>query len=399
MERKLISFVVPCYNSERYIRETLDCLLNQTIASKIDIIAVNDGSTDSTLEILESYASRYNNIRVISTPNCGVSAARNTGIEKADGKYLMFVDSDDLIARDCAEKITSSMLSTGADMAICRIARGTEFNRYADSLSKESVINCRDKRILHNFLVMNKCYNTDFLKKSKIRFPSTSYSEDGAFLMSFILKTEPKIVGCYDAITRYRVHSLLEGRSVTQRISVKLINDFFSSMDIIYTAAKDSGCDDDYLEEINYKAYHTAINEFYRLMWFGDKEALEILGKRCDELRKSFSPVISECIKSDTNRELGEPVFDLEYHINNPVFSLKVKKPSDVFLSSVYSQPVPYFEIVTKNLPPDSTFSGMKNIKSKPSGKFILRLSGKKPVDRRLLKALILINMRFKGKG
>ena len=134
------SVIIPAYNSEMFLAQTLDCLIGQTL-DDIQIIVVNDGSTDSTAKIIAEYAEKNSNILALTQPNSGVSAARNNGINYAEGKYTLFLDSDDLLSPDALEKIYNRFESTGADMAICRILRfgygGDEFNPVAESLSKE----------------------------------------------------------------------------------------------------------------------------------------------------------------------------------------------------------------------------------------------------------------------
>ena len=103
---KLLSIVVPVYNAETYIKQCLDSLLEQdTEQEKYEIICINDGSTDDSLRILEEYAKKYDNIRLIDKQNEGVSVARNLGLEKACGKYVWFVDADDFIKPNCLKMI------------------------------------------------------------------------------------------------------------------------------------------------------------------------------------------------------------------------------------------------------------------------------------------------------
>ena len=89
-----ISIIIPVYNVEKYLDECLNSAANQTFEN-IEIICVNDGSTDGSLEILESHASKDKRIRIISQENKGVSSARNEGLDAARGKYIYFMDSDD----------------------------------------------------------------------------------------------------------------------------------------------------------------------------------------------------------------------------------------------------------------------------------------------------------------
>ena len=98
----MVSIIVPVYNVEEYLRECVDSILNQTY-SDVEVILVDDGSTDQSGNICDEYAKMDSRIKVIHKKNGGVSAARNTGIGEASGEYLMFVDSDDAIHPELVE--------------------------------------------------------------------------------------------------------------------------------------------------------------------------------------------------------------------------------------------------------------------------------------------------------
>ena len=99
-----ISVIMPCYNIEKYVEETLKSVLNQSFKD-YEIICLNDGSTDGTLQILNRYQELYSNIRVISNENHGVAYERNIGIQSSKGKYIYYMDSDDLIKENCLETL------------------------------------------------------------------------------------------------------------------------------------------------------------------------------------------------------------------------------------------------------------------------------------------------------
>ena len=401
-----ISVVVPAYNSENFIAETLDCLLNQTLKD-IQIIVVNDGSTDGTGAIIDSYAAKHANILPIYQENSGVSAARNNGIEHAEGKYIMFLDSDDLLSRDALEKIRDALERNQADIAICRIERfgygGRETNPIVDSLAKESVIDCFDKRLIRNYLVGNKCYRTDMIKGGKVRFPALRYSEDGAFFMQVLFAARPRITGVYGAVMKYRTHSPKEGLSVTQRISLDLVKDFSASMDMIYCAALssiDGYCKDpaDYLQELLLKSCFAMINEFYRMAWSADDETLAFIGRKYGEWQsKMTEDSLKKC--REAVKDIGEPVFSKKEIANAPFISIISKSPSDEFVKSLYAQSMPYFELITS----DSKVERRENVvflpekgfkkaaRSAAKGKLVISLGGKKPLDRRFLKIASLL--------
>lgn len=115
---ELISIVVPVYNVERYIRPCIQSLITQTY-DKLQIIIVDDGSIDQSAEICDTFAQEDPRIEIIHQKNHGLSYARNVGLERCRGQYLMFVDSDDYIASDMVQKLYDLMLKYQADISMC----------------------------------------------------------------------------------------------------------------------------------------------------------------------------------------------------------------------------------------------------------------------------------------
>lgn len=117
-----ISVIVPVYRVEQYLPQCVDSILAQTL-SDIEVILVDDGSPDRCPAICDEYAARDSRVRVIHQENGGLSAARNAGIERANGEYLCFIDSDDWISPEYCKRLWEAVNSTGADMAACRTIR------------------------------------------------------------------------------------------------------------------------------------------------------------------------------------------------------------------------------------------------------------------------------------
>ena len=113
----LVSIVVPIYNVEKYLNRCIENLINQTYRN-VEIVLVNDGSTDSCPQICDEYAKKDSRIKVIHKENQGPGVARNTGIENATGDYICFFDSDDYIESDTIEKCVLEITSNDADMVI-----------------------------------------------------------------------------------------------------------------------------------------------------------------------------------------------------------------------------------------------------------------------------------------
>ena len=106
MQKKFLSIIIPVYNAEKFLTECLDSCINQDVDhSEYEIICVDDGSTDNSAEMLKDYEERYQNIKVFTQANSGVSVARNLAIKNASGKYIWFVDSDDFIAPNCLKEL------------------------------------------------------------------------------------------------------------------------------------------------------------------------------------------------------------------------------------------------------------------------------------------------------
>lgn len=123
-----ISVVIPVYNAERFLRSTLDSLLAQTLRD-IEIVCVNDGSSDSSLQILEEYALREPRVVVVDSVNGGVSRARNKGIEIAKGEYIGFMDADDMATPKMYERLFALAMEHNADiaeMSYCRIPENVQ---------------------------------------------------------------------------------------------------------------------------------------------------------------------------------------------------------------------------------------------------------------------------------
>lgn len=117
-----VSIIVPVYNVEKYLKRCLDSLVNQTLKD-IEIICVNDGSTDGSLAILNEYVRNDDRIVVINQENSGQSVARNRGIDVAKGEYIGFVDSDDWVCEDYFERLHNSAIQNNAEIAVGGIIR------------------------------------------------------------------------------------------------------------------------------------------------------------------------------------------------------------------------------------------------------------------------------------
>ena len=169
-----VSVIIPVYNVEKYLSQCLDSVTKQTIEA-LEIICVNDGSTDSSLEILKKYAEKDSRIQIISQKNAGSAAARNSGIRVATGQYVGFIDSDDWIDLNYYEKLYRAACSQNADIARCgyTYSYGTNdqceetFNSKINAFSeKGKFLGIND----HTVVVYNAIYRRSFLLEKEIAY-------------------------------------------------------------------------------------------------------------------------------------------------------------------------------------------------------------------------------------
>ncbi|MDR3187477.1 MAG: glycosyltransferase [Holosporaceae bacterium] len=201
--RPKVSVVVPVYNAGALLPRCLDSLVNQTLEN-IEIICVNDGSTDGSREILEKYSTEDRRVIVLHQENLGQGAARNAGMDAASGEYLGFVDADDWIELDYFEKLHRAAKKYGAEMACCGIIR-----KYPSSRTRKKLVLAEEKlysltlekykitETPRKCYVYNKIYRRSEIERHRLRFPEGVFFEDIAFTIRAIyyLKTLVTVPG------------------------------------------------------------------------------------------------------------------------------------------------------------------------------------------------------------
>lgn len=184
---KKISIIIPAYNAEKYIARCLDSVLKQYLtATEYEILVINDGSTDSTIEILEAYSANYTQIRVITTINQGVSKARNLGCKEIRGKFFIFVDADDWIKENSLCEILNLMEADNLDLLVMDYRHFDEDGELPLTFkySKKCI---NGTKVLPGKIFMQKClppvvwsivYRTSFWRKHNINFLSIRHEDE-----------------------------------------------------------------------------------------------------------------------------------------------------------------------------------------------------------------------------
>jgi glycosyltransferase involved in cell wall biosynthesis len=184
-----ISIIIPVYNAAPYLRDCLDSVINQTM-SEIQIICINDGSTDNSSSILEEYANRDSRILFINKANGGVAFARNVGLTHATGKYVLFVDSDDTVDIKLCEKVYEKAEQSKADFVLFFHDTPNGHTMICDTtISTDDKFEWEEKKSLLNFAtIWGKLWRNDFLKKYDLKcYEKLRYFDDSLFYWEGLL--------------------------------------------------------------------------------------------------------------------------------------------------------------------------------------------------------------------
>ena len=232
MKGPKISVIIPVYNVEDYLEDTLNSLLNQTIIDDIEILMIDDGSSDDSRYIIERYALDYDNFHAFHKENGGQGVARNYGLRYANGEYIHFLDSDDIIAPDGYEKLYNVVSQGDYDFIVGNVLRFNRYNCREDKLFINSFNGLKENTKLTSInnhpplvwdtITCNKLYKRDFLKENNIKFIDKKiFFEDLLFSIEGYCKSKSFVFSNeYFYYWRYRANS----SSVTQQNDKNLKN-------------------------------------------------------------------------------------------------------------------------------------------------------------------------------
>lgn len=222
---KVVSIIVPIYNAEKFIHRALEHLCGQTYEN-LEILLINDGSTDNSLALCEQWAQKDARIRIVSQENAGVSAARNHGLEQATGDYVFFADADDWVDKNAIEILVSAAQETGADVATCKLQ---EENAMAKPEEREvanpeqTVYEGKEAAglaLLNVWAIYCKLFRRDLLEH--IRFENYKVAEDVLFNSCVIADTAFERLVAVDApFYHYVIH---ESSVMQQKLEGKFLD-------------------------------------------------------------------------------------------------------------------------------------------------------------------------------
>ena len=248
MKNKIvISIIIPCYNAEKYIDKCLEKLINQDFDKPYEVIIINDGSKDNTLQMLKEYEKKYANIKGITQENSGQAVARNKGMDLAKGKYIMFVDIDDFVDTTILSKLYTVAEKEDANLVYCDY-----YEYYCDNnlILKENNFTDDSKKnsILANFAPWGKLYKKDFFKKSGLKFLEGKLFEDIA-IVPVLAALSDKNIRVNEPLYYYNCSNV---SSIRKKTYNKKLEDIFVSIDETYNNFKIKKLLKKYNEEIEF---------------------------------------------------------------------------------------------------------------------------------------------------
>ena len=238
----LVSIVVPVYNAQDYLTKCLDSLISQSYR-RIEIIVVDDGSTDGCAAICDEYQRLDERIRIVHQANGGLSAARNTGIDAAVGDYLTFVDSDDYVSKEYVRRLPEALTENDADISVCEFnaffineSGGETYLSGGESEKGEQVFTADEalKKMLYQELFDTEACAKVFRRElfDSIRFPLGLFNEDLAVVYRLFLKARK---ACF---VKERLYYYLQ-RSNSIMGSMSNLKRFYDSVEIVKTLSEE----------------------------------------------------------------------------------------------------------------------------------------------------------------
>lgn len=372
-----VSIIIPAFNAERTIARMLDAVRAQTFEN-YEVIAIDDGSTDGTRNILDEYARTDNRIRTLHQENAGVSAARNRGLDEAAGDYVLFYDADDSVPENAVHDMYLAAREHLADLIIGR-HRIQLMNEVYDAKSSTQLSKLHDipkhhPALCRNFSLCNKMFRRAVIAQHNLRFKDTKHAEDGLFLFEFI-RLADKLSGCPAHVYTYIKRTFWEGSSLSQQASS---DSFMHARENILAIAEIlKGEAEESLEEINHSdatqaakdeafyqwrlmqsslwkrfAQTTILNAYYRRMWNGDDALYPLLQTSLAECRQNMFPSHWDGIlKDNSDLQLDVGLLSPEELAEHPLLTvlLTAELPKDSIgrmMTAYYNQSYVSFEFI-----------------------------------------------------
>ena len=266
MLNSLISIIIPIFNAEKFLKKCLESVIKQSYM-KIEIILVNDGSTDNSIDICLEYANKDKRIRVFNQDNKGGAAARNLGIKKANGDYIAFVDSDDFINKKYIELLYHNMVKYNAQLSVCGYNIVQENDDFDNKLDENINIETFDKSEAYGKLLDNNCggyFGGKLFSKNKI-YEMQMYineeiyiCEDFEFVARYLDKCDKLVFQNIKLYYYYKNSNSLTGNKNDVEKTITMIN-AYKSLEVLFKKNSPN-----FIEQLYFEIIKAKLNLNYR---------------------------------------------------------------------------------------------------------------------------------------
>lgn len=357
-----VSVVIPLYNNERYIPAALDSALNQGV-SNIEILVIDDGSTDGGAAIVADYAEKHPEIKLVRQQNQGVSAARNKALDLATGTYVAFLDSDDALRPGALADMIRIANYWRADLVVGESRSvytfGTMRQWHTVALSKKQVIERDDPDLIYNFGNWNKLYRRSVIEEHGLRYKPLKHCEDGLFLYEF-LNHCGIITGCPRWVYEYHNRMVIDARSALKSLSSSTFADVTVVVDSILAAT--ASWSETFRHEMTIRLLRgLVIDECYRRLWTNSDELCETIAAYIEDFKRRIgSDSWKEIVEAEADLCLSEGLLSKEQIASRPLVSIVVlhHMPNEAyreFITTLYWQLAPNFEVLVPDVYESST--------------------------------------------
>lgn len=354
-----VSIIIPVYNVENFIYDMLMSVKNQTFKD-YEVILVNDGSKDNSQAVIDAFCEKDNRFKCIVQENRGVAAARNNGLSKACGEYVVFYDPDDYIPSRALEKLYDSVKAKNAEIGIGVMRESSigesRYNASTIRIGKKKLVSRYDKNLLWSFSVCNKIFKRSLLVENDIKFPKFKHAEDAVFLFTCIFAADV-ITGCPTCVYEYKLRPFWEGKSATQIISYAYLKDVIDALDciedIILSAEAGGAEKQAFLDEFYTRYLDVSLFVgYYRFLWSCDEICIELLKNKTAELRAKISQESwDKIVKKNRDLILEKGIFNKREAMENALLTFVIKddmSDEEFFraINSIYRQAMPLFVVL-----------------------------------------------------
>lgn len=362
-----VSIIVPVYNVENYIRDMLTSVKEQTFRD-FEVILINDGSPDNSQAIIDEFCAEDPRFKSFIKENGGVASARNMGIEKASGEYIVFYDPDDFIPSDALGKMYKAAAAAKADMVIGIMEEKSLgeslIYMHSQALAKQKNIDPMDENFTGAWSLCHKMFSRKLIVDNGLQFEELTNAEDGVFTYC-ALNHAKKICGCKVIAYNYMKRPFWLEASATQTISSKYLEGLLASHDRILEEAVrladkhlDSYEKEEYLQNLFIRFIEgEMIKGYYRNIWRSTEDIITRIAERTEYYRKFITDTQwQEIILRHEDLELEKGYFTPEVLAKMPTLSIAVTADLDateleLVLGSIYNQQFQRFEVlVPENL-------------------------------------------------